>query len=201
MKKEIIWSHESEPLKYRPDEGSFKKEKDVDKEKELDEEYEAEGKINLRKIVQTSIGNFLLDDELNPINNLHFWRGDCSFDITNKVQKIIEQTPGVDILKILTRYAFVIAVGKAFTFHDVRLSIEEQLCGPKTPSNKEEEELVLLKKELKTYPAWTIYQFPNGSLDFVYLEQDKSNSKEYEEKVKLFQEAKELSNGNLIKNE
>lgn len=201
MEKKIIWSLESEPIKFSPSEGIFtegeEEEEDDDRSNLLDRLHDG---VELRRIIQTSLGNFILDDALSPFHHLYFWRFDTNFNITKSVERAIEETPGVDILKILTRYAGILSVGKAFDFRDVRVSIEEKLCGSKTVITQEDEALMKLKKELAEYEDYAIFRFPNGNLDYIVLEKDKSNQTEFNEKVKFFLEAKELSNGLIIRN-
>ena len=201
MEKKIIWSLESEPIKFSPRDGIFT-------EGEEEEENEDTGNlfdrlhdgIELKRIIQTSLGNFILDDALSPFHHLYFWRFDTNFNITKSVERIIEKTPGVDILKILTRYSGILSVGKAFDFRDVRVVIEEKLCGNKTVTSVEDEALMKLKKELSQYDDYAIFRFPNGSLDYAVLEKDKTNQVEFNDKVKFFLEAKQLSNGVIIRN-
>lgn len=201
MEKKIIWSLESEPIKFSPSEGIFtegeEEEEDNDRSNLLDRLHEG---VELRRIIQTSLGNFILDDALSPFHHLYFWRFDTNFNITKSVEKAIEDTPGVDILKILTRYAGILSVGKAFDFRDVRVTIEEKLCGSKTTTTPEDDALMKLKKELAEYEDYAIFRFPNGNLDYIVLEKDKSNQNEFNDKVKFFLEAKQLSNGLIIRN-
>lgn len=202
MEKKIIWSLESEPIKFSPSEGIFTEgEEEIDEDEDrsnlLDRLHDG---IELRRIIQTSLGNFILDDALSPFHHLYFWRFDTNFNITKSVERAIEETPGVDILKILTRYAGILSVGKAFDIRDVRVTIEEKLCGRKLTTSVEDDSLMKLKKELSEYEDYAIFRFPNGNLDYVILEKDKSNQSEFNDKVKFFLEAKQLSNGVIIRN-
>ncbi len=66
-------------------------------------------------------------DELSMITNFDCWIGHTNFDITNDTKKILDNTEGVEVLKIFSRYRFFIGVGKMFKFQDVRNNIEKQL--------------------------------------------------------------------------
>jgi hypothetical protein len=54
-------------------------------------------------------------DSAHGIDNIfNFWIGHTNFDITQPICSVIEQTPGVEILDIFTRYRFRIGIGKLF---------------------------------------------------------------------------------------
>jgi len=55
------------------------------------------------------------------------WIGHTDFDITKTVAQQIETCQGVEVLNILTRYRFLIGVGRLFEFTDTRQTIEEKL--------------------------------------------------------------------------
>lgn len=55
------------------------------------------------------------------------WVGHTNFDLTVNVKNILDKVPGVEVLKILTRYRFFIGVGKLFDFKEVRKEIEDTL--------------------------------------------------------------------------
>ena len=71
-------------------------------------------------------------DETNNLNSMfNFWVGHTNFDITAPILKIIEKTPGVEILDIFSRYRFRIGIGKLFTagsvMSDISVGIVEYL--------------------------------------------------------------------------
>jgi len=55
------------------------------------------------------------------------WIGHSNFDITETIKDELEETSGVEVLKIQSRYRFFIGVGKMFDFQDVRKEIESNL--------------------------------------------------------------------------
>lgn len=56
------------------------------------------------------------------------WVGHCNFDVTPKiVSELNFKVPGVEYLEILGRYRFLVGIGKAFEFTDVRLDIQTKL--------------------------------------------------------------------------
>lgn len=72
------------------------------------------------------ITNQLMDD-ISMLSSFDCWIGHTNFDLTPLVKDIIDDIPGVELLKICSRYRFFIGVGKMFDFKEVRKRIEEAL--------------------------------------------------------------------------
>ena len=70
------------------------------------------------------ISNQLIED-MAMLSNYDCWIGHCNFDITEEVRDLLDETPGIEVLKIISRYRFFIGVGKMFDFADVRKHIDE----------------------------------------------------------------------------
>lgn len=68
----------------------------------------------------------LLED-VTMLSNYDCWIGHTNFDITPVIKEKLNQIPGIEVLKICSRYRFFIGIGNMFEFGDVRKIIEEQL--------------------------------------------------------------------------
>lgn len=68
----------------------------------------------------------LLED-IGVISNFDCWVGHTNFDITPKIREKLNLIPGVELLKIFSRYRFFIGIGNMFDFGEVRKSIEKEL--------------------------------------------------------------------------
>lgn len=68
-----------------------------------------------------------LANELALAVNFDCWIGYTNFNITLDIKNELDKIEGVELLKVFTRYRFLIGVGHMFTFSDVRKRIEE-LC-------------------------------------------------------------------------
>lgn len=68
-----------------------------------------------------------LMDDMAMLANFDCWVGHTNFDITKETRNILNQTEGVELLKVLSRYRFFIGIGKMFDFKEVRKSIENSL--------------------------------------------------------------------------
>ena len=66
--------------------------------------------------------------QISMLANFDCWVGHTNFNITNSIKKALEESEGVEILKLTSRYRFFIGVGRMFDFTDVRQDIEEKLC-------------------------------------------------------------------------
>lgn len=72
------------------------------------------------------ITNQIIED-ISMLSTFDCWIGHTNFDITINIKNILDNTPGVEILKIFSRYRFFVGVGQLFDFKEVRKNIEENL--------------------------------------------------------------------------
>jgi|TARA_R110000824_G_scaffold231356_4_gene419188 hypothetical protein len=79
-----------------------------------------------------------LVQELSLAVNYDCWLGHANFNITPEMKTKLKKTPGVEALKIISRYRFFIGVGKMFDFAEVREFIENQHCN-KIKEDKDDE--------------------------------------------------------------
>lgn len=91
-----------------------------------DEESYAEDQQYIESTPMLPISNQLIED-MAMLSNYDCWIGHCNFDITNEIKDLLDQTPGVEVLKIISRYRFFIGVGQMFKFSDVRKYIDEHV--------------------------------------------------------------------------
>lgn len=90
---------------------------------ELEEEYETEG---LGKPLIFPVSQQLLED-VTMLSNYDCWIGHTNFDITPIVRDKLDKIPGIEVLKICSRYRFFVGIGNMFDFTDVRKTIESEL--------------------------------------------------------------------------
>lgn len=66
-----------------------------------------------------------LIEDMAMLSNYDCWIGHCNFDVTEEIKNILDETPGIEVLKVISRYRFFIGVGKMFEFKDVRKHIDK----------------------------------------------------------------------------
>lgn len=204
MTKKIIWS--SHFYEFDPATNTFVEET---QDKGEEEYYDKENMMEImsipngmmafpvaRKMMQTPFGTFDVDDALNPYRQFKFWIGHTNFGITEDVADMIESTPGVEVLKILSPLRFIVAVGEAFVTKDVHWDIQNRLCDVDTVKQVECKINEIKDTLQKKYQKWAIYSFPNGNIDYCY--EDNDNLEEFNSKLSLYKEAKKMSHGRLI---
>lgn len=201
--RKMMWSPHS--YKYDVNNGIFKANEPGKSQYEELEEKDYNGGDGfmmppLNKILDTPFGNFILDDDLNPYKEFEFWVGHTNFDITGSIEDIINTTPGVEALQLISRYRFVIGIGKLFAFADVRALLQQKLCGTSVDVKNILARVDSLKSDFETaeYPDWAIYVFPNGEIDFCYLEPSQKNLEEFKQKKDLLVNSQALSHGKLF---
>lgn len=70
-----------------------------------------------------------LIEDISMLSNFDCWIGHTNFDLTNDIKNKLDKVPGIELLKICSRYRFFIGVGQMFDFKDVRNNIENEIIG------------------------------------------------------------------------
>lgn len=101
-----------------------KQRRDYDDGYESDDDDMLEGVIFKKvPVVATPMGIVPITEWTEPGKVFNFWIGHTNFNISKMIAKTIEETDGVEILDVFTRYTFRIAVGKIFkparVMHDI----------------------------------------------------------------------------------
>lgn len=100
-------------------------------DEDFDEDFDDEepiGIANNSHIIQqepTMIIDNNLANEIALAVNFNCWIGYTNFNITIDIKDKLDKIEGVELLKIFTRYRFLVGVGHMFDFSDVRKRIEE----------------------------------------------------------------------------
>jgi hypothetical protein len=87
-----------------------------------EEDLEDLGELN----TMMPITNQLIED-VTMLSNFDCWIGHTNFDITPKIKDKLNQIPGIELLKICSRYRFFVGIGQMFDFKEVRKTIEQNL--------------------------------------------------------------------------
>lgn len=199
MKRIIKW--ESQHLEI--DTMSGKLEFPDDEDDENYESYEEDDtstiqKNSMQNVMSTAFGLWKVDDTMNPYRQFKLWIGHTNFTVSADIVEVIKNIPGVEVLKILSRYRFLVGVGELFNIRDVRIAIEKELGCNKEATHliidqKVKKEVNDLKETLSTYDQWAIYVFPNGQIDCVTSEQQ-----DFQQQLNRYKQAADFSNGILI---
>lgn len=97
---------------------------DDSNDEELEEELDEKDTSHLNTMMP--ITRQLIED-ITMLSNFDCWIAHTNFDITPKIKDKLNQIPGVELLKICSRYRFFIGIGQMFDFKEVRNTIEENL--------------------------------------------------------------------------
>lgn len=170
-----------------------------------DEEFFEQFVRKMPEVIRTPFGVFRVDDKFNPLRAFEFWLGHTNFDITPEVKEILDETPGVEVLIVTTRYRFIVGVGKMFSFSNVRVDIERQLCGlhkvqaliDQIHNDEVKKSVKDLTDSLRDNQYWAVYLFPNGKYETFTA----NDIKDYEARTQVLKAAQLLSHGILITSE
>ena len=128
-----------------------------------------------QRILYTPLGAFPEDSPMKPSDRWDCWVGHTNFSITNNIAEDIENTEGVEALRILGRYSFFMGIGKLFEVQDVRTNIEKALCvytEQEILSDENTQATVdLVKEQLKTKKYWSMLVSPEGKVEYIVSDQ------------------------------
>ena len=98
-----------------------------DEEDETDlDELDSDSMLNKQMPLVFPMSQKLIED-IHIISNFDCWVGHTNFDITPKIKEKLNTIPGVELLKICSRYRFFVGIGNMFDFSEVRKNIEKEL--------------------------------------------------------------------------
>lgn len=145
-------------------------------------------------VLDTGTGLFLLNDMLHPFRQYKFWIAHTTFWITEDHFDSLKFLEGVEVVKVLSPYRFMLAPAKLFDHEKVKKAVENCLGIFSNEMSRIIGGIDDLKRELmSTCKEWAIYVFPNGEYEYVT-----SDNPEYKNRIKLFEEYESLSSGMII---
>jgi hypothetical protein len=68
-----------------------------------------------------------LIEEMTVLASFDCWMGHTNFDITPSIKEKLNTIPGIEVLKICSRYRFFVGIGTMFDFAEVRKVIESDI--------------------------------------------------------------------------
>ena len=106
-----------------------------DFDSQMEEEYG--GKVHGKSlaVVMTDAGVLPITEYTDIFTTFELWRGHTNFDVTHEISQLIEESEGVEVLHILTRYRFMIGVAALFQPREVFTAINDKICGHFTERN------------------------------------------------------------------
>ena len=107
---------------------SVEDEDDDEEEDCISNANEDESKHIMHPAMMLPLTSKLMDD-VALLSTFDCWIGHTNFDITNNIKSILDSVPGVEVLKVLSRYRFFVGIGHMFDFAKVRKDIEKAIIG------------------------------------------------------------------------
>ena len=87
------------------------------------------------KLMFTPMGIIPITEYSTPSKVFNFWMAHTNFDITPKINSLIEKSEGVETLDVFTRYRLRIGIGKAFDTGKVMRQINASIAQHLETSN------------------------------------------------------------------
>jgi len=141
--------------------------------------------------IRTPLGVFSIDDPLRPSKMFDCWIGHTNFDITSEIAMELEEIPGIEAFKILSRYRFFIGVAQLFDFRDVRETVQDIIGGESSSikSDMDDIEVIeVLKTQLMEFKRWAVFCSRDGFID--YIATNEEDDQEFELKLNDFKKDK-----------
>ena len=167
-----IWNPPEEVQQITPTDFDF--DEDLDTDELIDMAQSLPIQINPINTILTPLGEYHADDPFLPHKIFKCWIGRTNFDLTEKEYLLIEEAPGVEAFRMLSRYRFFIGVGELFTDRDVLSAIESRLID-------------------HSNVVRSAYYIKDGKYE--YLHTDRSNLKQFNT---LIQKLKDTNEGSVV---
>jgi hypothetical protein len=68
-----------------------------------------------------------LIEDITLLANFDCWMAHTNFDITHKIKDKLNKIPGIEVLRVCSRYRFFVGIGQMFEFKDVRNHIDKEI--------------------------------------------------------------------------
>ena len=141
--------------------------------------------------IRTPLGVFSIDDPLRPSKMFDCWIGHTNFDITSEIAMQLEEIPGIEAFKVLSRYRFFIGVAQLFEFRDVRETVQDIIGGESSSISTgmdDVEVIEVLKTQLMEFKRWAVFCSRDGFID--YIATNEEDDQEFELKLNDFKKDK-----------
>ena len=125
------------------------------------------------RILYTPYGMFPADSSLKPSDRWDCWLGYTNFDLTFGILQQLEETDGIEAVKVMGRYTFFVGIGKLFSSTEVKLNIENILTDTKHISNMDsvskelEDAIESIKIQVSHKTYWSIFVSSVGEIDYI----------------------------------
>jgi len=220
FKHKFVWEKANTPTEDYQQAILYQKSEDIVDPDNLDEIVEAayEEEVYVENKVPVQLIHALMEQN-KYIDSFEFWILHTNFDIRPEIEKIVQNTAGVESFQKLTRYRVKVGLTKAGLFdnRDVKLRIHQNLTDhfeePATEEGVEEEdfsandillslfdpetqeEIEKIKDELSlSSEMWSMFVFPNGAISkFKH-----SSEEEMLQKIVFLSEAKSILGGHIL---
>jgi hypothetical protein len=94
-----------------------------------DEEENEEIEEDLAKATSVVPLTSQLVNDISMMSSFDCWIGHTNFDVTHSIKEKLDRVPGIELLKIYSRYRFFVGIGQMFDFTKVRNDIEKAITG------------------------------------------------------------------------
>lgn len=168
-----------------------------------------------KSLIPTPFGPIPIDDVSSPLHNTRFFVGHLNFHLSKTVQDAINDVEGVEFLKLMSKYRFIIGVGLMFQPANVLSAVERAIKIPARDNmDSQIEEAKQLEEEIDKAESsqdidsaincvwsqvpkdqkWIAYVYPNGE----HIIKVAKDDEQFLEKLKQFEELELMSHGVIM---
>lgn len=141
--------------------------------------------------ISTPWGIFNITDPFAPYKRFDMWIGNTDFNVSTSFLTKVSKISGIEMVKAISRYTFIIGIGKLFSFDEVRLAIE-MAGGVKSQDIPNEIHDLIISFGEKRY---AVYVYPNKKFEYTT-----ETDTDYKSKVEKFYEEKRKNKGIILSN-
>lgn len=109
-----------------------------------------------------------LGPPINLFNHDRFWVADVNFRLKKSSVFCIGRIDGVESINAVSPYKFIVCIGELFDENQIKLKIEQEICGNITLSSDNQiipiEFLSKVEEVRKDNEKWLVYMLPNEKI-------------------------------------
>ena len=123
--EDVIESQISSPLIEKIYQQMSRMVQEAEEDEEIDFKSEEEENLEFGPLMLNLDEN--ISGEIAIANNFDCWVAHTNFNLTEQIKNELDSVDGIEMLKVFSRYRFLVGVGRMFNFADVRKNIETKL--------------------------------------------------------------------------
>lgn len=142
-------------------------------------------------LISTPMGMFNVLDPFAPHTRFDMWIAHTDFNITKSFLSYLSKVEGIELVAPISRYSFLIGIGRLFNFRDIRFKIEFESGVHDETMPEVKAAVENLKNQNLNY---FVHVYPDGTFDY-----SSQSDSDFQLKLKKALKDRENGHGSLLR--